>query len=101
MDWDLLASLPDGDRAEILAAAARRTFNRGEMLVHAGDRADSLHLIVEGRDRKPIEIVGNEIAGVDILQPKQRVVVGTAVRIGRRDAQHNRVGAVLPRKVRA
>ena len=66
MEWDLLASLPDGDRAEILAAAARRTFNRGEILVHAGDRADSLHLIVEGRVAVQISTADGDRATLNI-----------------------------------
>jgi CRP-like cAMP-binding protein len=69
MDWDLVASLPDGDRAEILAAAAPRTFNRGEMLVHAGDRADSLHLIVEGRVAVEISTTDGDRATLNILGP--------------------------------
>ena len=69
MDWDLLASLPDGDRAEILAAAARRTFNRGEMLVQAGDRADSLHLIVQGRVAVEISTADGDRATLNILSP--------------------------------
>ena len=69
MDWDLLASLPDGDRAEILAAAARRSFNRGEILVHAGDRADSLHLIIEGRVAVQISTADGDRATLNILSP--------------------------------
>jgi CRP-like cAMP-binding protein len=69
MEWDLLASLADGDRAEILAAAARRTFNRGEILVHAGDRADSLHLIVEGHVAVEVSTADGDRATLTILSP--------------------------------
>jgi CRP-like cAMP-binding protein len=69
MDWDLLASLPEGDRAQILEAAVRRSFNRGETLVHAGDRAESLHLIVEGRVAVQISTADGDRATLNILSP--------------------------------
>jgi CRP-like cAMP-binding protein len=69
MDWDLLASLPEGDRAQILAAAVRRSFSRGEILVHAGDGADSLHLVVEGRVAVQISTADGDRATLNILSP--------------------------------
>lgn len=48
-EWPLLATLDDDDRAALLATARRRTFARGEVLVHEGDPSDSLHLVARGR----------------------------------------------------
>ena len=49
MEWRLLTDVPPDDIRELLSIARRRTFSKGEVVVHAGDPADSLHLIVEGR----------------------------------------------------
>ena len=49
MEWPLLSSLSDADRAEFLALARRRSFDRNDIVCHAGDPADSLHLVTSGR----------------------------------------------------
>jgi CRP/FNR family transcriptional regulator, cyclic AMP receptor protein len=48
-DWGLLAGLGEAERAEVLAMARRRTFRRNEVVVHRGDPADTVHLVVRGR----------------------------------------------------
>jgi CRP-like cAMP-binding protein len=69
MEWDLLASLPEGERDQLLAAAARRSYNRGEILVHAGDRADSLHLILDGRVAVEVASADGDRATLNVLSP--------------------------------
>ena len=49
MEWRLLAGVPADDVRRVLGIARRRTFKRGEVVVHEGDPADSLHLVVSGR----------------------------------------------------
>lgn len=49
MEWKLLAGVPAEDVRRVLGIARRRTFKRGEVVVHEGDPADSLHLVVSGR----------------------------------------------------
>jgi CRP-like cAMP-binding protein len=49
MEWKLLIDVPAEDVRELLAVARRRSFDRGEVVFHHGDPADSLHLIVKGR----------------------------------------------------
>jgi CRP/FNR family transcriptional regulator, cyclic AMP receptor protein len=49
VEWPLLADVPPEDVRQLLAIARRRTFSRNEVVVHRGDPADSLHLIVSGR----------------------------------------------------
>ena len=49
MEWPLLADVPPEDVRQLLSIARRRTFSRNEVVVHRGDPADSLHLIVSGR----------------------------------------------------
>jgi CRP-like cAMP-binding protein len=69
MEWGLLSSLPDDDRQQILAAARRRSFARGEVLVHEGDPADSLHLIESGRVAVRVSTPTGERATLNILSP--------------------------------
>ena len=49
MDWPLLAGVPEADVRRVLATARRRSFGRNEVVFHAGDPADTLHLIKTGR----------------------------------------------------
>jgi CRP-like cAMP-binding protein len=49
MDWPLLAELSDEDRRGFLSIARRRRFAKGEVVFHAGDPGDSLHLVAKGR----------------------------------------------------
>jgi len=49
VEWPLLADVPPEDVRQLLSLARRRTFSRNEVVVHRGDPADSLHLIVSGR----------------------------------------------------
>jgi CRP-like cAMP-binding protein len=49
VEWPLLAEVPPDDVRQLLTIARRRTFSRNEVVVHRGDPADSLHLIVSGR----------------------------------------------------
>jgi CRP-like cAMP-binding protein len=46
--WRLLEPLRSDDREAFLALARRRTFARNEVVCHAGDPADSLHLVEDG-----------------------------------------------------
>jgi CRP/FNR family transcriptional regulator, cyclic AMP receptor protein len=49
MQWRLLADVPGDELQQMLTIARRRPFDRGEIVFHEGDPADSLHLIVSGR----------------------------------------------------
>jgi CRP/FNR family transcriptional regulator, cyclic AMP receptor protein len=49
MEWRLLEGIPEADVRELLQVARRRTFRRGEVVLHQNDPADSLHLISKGR----------------------------------------------------
>jgi CRP/FNR family cyclic AMP-dependent transcriptional regulator len=47
--FPILDALDDDERRVVLGEARRRRFARGEVVFHAGDPADSLHLISTGR----------------------------------------------------
>ncbi|MEK6326798.1 MAG: Crp/Fnr family transcriptional regulator [Actinomycetota bacterium] len=49
MNWPLLAGVPEADIRRVLATARRRSFGSKEVVFHAGDPADTLHLIKNGR----------------------------------------------------
>jgi len=49
VEWRLFAQVPEDELRRVLAIARRRTFERGEVVFHRGDPADSLHLISKGR----------------------------------------------------
>jgi CRP-like cAMP-binding protein len=49
VQWRLLADVPTEELQQVLMIARRRTFDRGEIVFHEGDPADSLHLVVSGR----------------------------------------------------
>lgn len=46
--WPLVRGLTASDRDALLRMARRRTFRRGEVIFHEGDRADSVHFVEHG-----------------------------------------------------
>jgi CRP/FNR family transcriptional regulator, cyclic AMP receptor protein len=60
----LLAGLQQKDRARILANARRRTYSPGDQVVHEGDTALNLFLVVSGHavvqhdDGRPVAVLG-------------------------------------------
>jgi CRP/FNR family transcriptional regulator, cyclic AMP receptor protein len=49
VEWPLLAQLPDDERRRFLANCRRQRFAKGDIVFHAGDPAESLHLVATGR----------------------------------------------------
>jgi CRP/FNR family cyclic AMP-dependent transcriptional regulator len=49
MKWALLEGVSEQDVQQLLSIARRRTFDRGEVVFHEHDPADTLHLIDKGR----------------------------------------------------
>lgn len=49
MDWTLLRDLGDAEQRAVLASTSRRRYSKGEVVFHAGDPGDTLHLIARGR----------------------------------------------------
>jgi len=63
----VLSVLEPEDRAQLLADLRRRKFGRNEVLVHAGDPADSMHLIAKGRVLVTLMNANGERVDVAIL----------------------------------
>lgn len=71
VEWPLLAGFPPEDVRELLAAARRRTFAKGEVVFHRDDPADSLHLVVRGRfGARVLTPVGDSVL-LEVLGPGQ------------------------------
>jgi CRP-like cAMP-binding protein len=47
-DWPILSPLSADERRQVLALARRRRFQRGEVVVHRDDPADTMHLVQTG-----------------------------------------------------
>ena len=69
MDWPLLAQLEPQTRAEFLALARRRSFERNEVICHAGDPADSLHFVEAGHLAVRGGLASGATATFNILGP--------------------------------
>jgi CRP-like cAMP-binding protein len=69
MDYELLAGVPDRDRDAVLAAAARRSYRRGEAVFHEGDAGDTVHLVAEGRVAVRVSTPEGDVATLRVLGP--------------------------------
>lgn len=65
----MLAGLPEDDIRELLSIARRRTFEKGEVVFHRDDPADSLHLIVRGRFAVRLQTQVGDSVLLDVLGP--------------------------------
>ena len=73
MDWPLLAPLNAEERTATLQAARRRSFAKGEAVVHEGDPADCLHLLVSGHLAVQVSTPDGEHATLNVLGPGAHV----------------------------
>lgn len=66
-----MADLPPADVRELLSIARRRTFEKGEVVFHRDDPAESLHLIVRGRFAARVSTQVGDSVLLDVLGPGQ------------------------------
>jgi CRP-like cAMP-binding protein len=71
MEWPLLADLPAEDVRQLLSIARRRTFEKGEVVFHRDDLAESLHLIVRGHFAARLRTDVGDSVLLDVLAPGQ------------------------------
>jgi CRP-like cAMP-binding protein len=71
VEWPLLAGLPEDDIRKLLSIARRRTFDKGEVVFHHDDPAESLHLIVRGRFAARLQTPVGDSVLLDVLGPGQ------------------------------
>jgi CRP-like cAMP-binding protein len=67
--WPLLDGLSAAEREQLLALARPRRFGSAEILCHAGERADSMHLVVSGRLAVQVSLATGESAMINLLGP--------------------------------
>jgi CRP-like cAMP-binding protein len=63
----LLAGLSDAQRQELMALGRRRTFARNEVVCHAGDPADSLHLVLHGLLAVRVSLPSGDTSMINVL----------------------------------
>ncbi len=71
VEWPLLADLDPDDVRQLLTIARRRTFEKGEVVFHRDDPADSLHLIARGRFAARVTTAQGDSVLLEVLGPGQ------------------------------
>ena len=71
MEWPLLTDLEPEDVRRLLSIARRRTFDRGDIVFHRDDPADSLHLIARGRFAARVTTPQGDSVLLEVLGPGQ------------------------------
>jgi CRP/FNR family transcriptional regulator, cyclic AMP receptor protein len=69
VDWPLLEGVPEDARRQLLSAARRRRFAKGEVVFHEGDPGDTLHLVAAGRLAVRVVTETGDTAMLTILGP--------------------------------
>ncbi|HEX8509113.1 MAG TPA: Crp/Fnr family transcriptional regulator [Propionibacteriaceae bacterium] len=69
MEPPILDALDDETRRHLRSAAQRRRFGRGEVIFHAGDAANSMHLLVSGHVSVQVTTSAGDTAILTVLGP--------------------------------
>lgn len=67
VDWSLLSPLSQEEREQFLALTRVRRFARNEVLCHAGDPADVLHLVDHGHLAVRVGLASGDTATLNVL----------------------------------
>lgn len=65
----LLAGVAPQDAEELLSRGRRRTFSAGEVVFHAGDPADTVHFVREGRFAVRVTTEFGDVATLNVVGP--------------------------------
>src|SRR4051812_9040388 len=65
----LFEGASEEEAARLLDRARRRTFDAGEVVFHAGDPADTLHLIQRGRFAVRVTTEFGDVATLNVIGP--------------------------------
>jgi CRP/FNR family cyclic AMP-dependent transcriptional regulator len=69
VEWPLLEDLAAEDVRQLLSIARRRTFEKGEVVFHRDDPADSLHLVMRGRFAARVTTPLGDSVLLDVMGP--------------------------------
>ena len=86
MEWALLQGLGEDEHRAVIAAARRRRFSRREVLFHAGDPGEALHLIASGWVAVYVTTPVGSTASFALLGPGEAVGELALVSPGERSA---------------
>jgi CRP/FNR family transcriptional regulator, cyclic AMP receptor protein len=73
VEWTLLEGLGEEERRGVLASARRRRFGRREVIFHAGDPGETLHLIASGWVAVSVTTPLGSVATFALLGPGEAV----------------------------
>lgn len=100
MKWPLLAHVPEEDVQLVLSVARRRKFDRGEVVFHEHDPADTLHLIDKGRFVARVGTPLGDTAILTVMGPGE--MFGELALLGSADERRSAtVAAVEPSETRS
>src|SRR5438046_1734845 len=68
-DWPLLQALPEPERRLLPERARPRRFAKNEVIFHAGDPADTLHLIRSGHVAARVTTPQGDVATLAVMGP--------------------------------
>ena len=86
MQWRLLAGVSPEDVRRLVAVSERRSYRRGQVVFHAGDEADALHLVTKGRYAVRATDGGGEALLLAVVAPGDAFGELALVSTGRRTA---------------
>jgi CRP/FNR family cyclic AMP-dependent transcriptional regulator len=69
VEWQLLASLPESDRQELLSRCQRQRHPKGGFICHEGEIGDSMHLIAVGTVAVHVTSPMGNVVTLDVLRP--------------------------------
>jgi CRP/FNR family transcriptional regulator, cyclic AMP receptor protein len=93
MDWPLLSRVPEEEIQLVLSIARRRKFDRGEVVFHQEDPADTLHLIAKGRFVVRVTTALGDTAIFSVLGPGE--MFGELALLGGEEARRSATVAAL------
>jgi CRP/FNR family transcriptional regulator, cyclic AMP receptor protein len=99
VQWSLFATVPPDELASVLSIARRRTFSRGEVVFHAGDPADSFHLVTRGRFAARLQTRLGDTALLSIVSEGQ--AFGELALVGQPEPRSTTVSALEASETRA
>lgn len=99
MRWPLFDGVPDADVQRVLSIARRRAFQRGEVVFHVDDPADTLHLVVAGRFAVRVQTAVGDIAILNVVGPGEMFGELALIGAGRRTATVEALEAAETRSI--
>ena len=82
-DWPILSPLSEDEKRQVLVLARRRRFQRGEVVVHRDDPADTMHLVQTGSLAVRVLTPLGDVATLAIVGVFAALAAGRPIAAGR------------------